>query len=911
MKLSVEAWISEELHGDLKMRAEQLLECSPWFSQLLRDASREELAALFQPISASTLPDASWVGPAPSRNLGACMEHLRRCKRRAVRHWIWWEFGLQAELERVLASITDVAAALLDQAVSMAGALLEPRFGRPEDGSFCVIGLGKLGGGELNLGSDVDLMFIRDGQGSTHGGRQSLPVDEYMQRLARMVVRLVGEFDEHGLAWPVDMRLRPGGASAALCPSLDAAVEFYQGYGQTWERAMLIKARPVAGDLDLGRRFVASLQPFIYRRYLDYTTVAALESMKRRIDEHAGSRPIGEGYDVKRGRGGIREIEFIVQALQLLHAGRQQELRCHGTLQAIRALRHAGILPVADADQLADSYRFWRHVEHAIQARRGEHTHRLPVGYERDIVCLTGIERLHERMQEHAAAVEALFRRYIQPRKERPSVGCTWLGGRASLPAWLRDEEKRRVRLALERMDRALSRGLLPERSREQLERFLDHAMPEWLQDANGVRAIESFAELIHAIAGRATWIDLMAMHEGVRRWLIGVLSASRYVSEHIVRDPSWLEWPLVVERGADDLRSICSSLDNIPAATEVEDALVEIGRWVGRGKLHTALCIDAHTIDPLEVGTWLAQLADAATRAALRLALRSCGLPEDFPFVALAMGKHGSREMGLDSDLDMVFVLYDERGVDLSDLQRAQRIGRRLIQYLTTPAPFGAGYAFDARLRPSGNAGVLVTTLSRFRDYQMHEAQLWEHQALCRSRPVAGPKKARDAVAGVVDELLALPRDAGEVARGVREMRLKMRRHLARHAGDVVNLKHDAGGLVDIEFLAQCARLLWVREGRSVAEIFSALPADAPSIWRQTAGRLARIHAEYLHMDQILRVELGTSVGVLPLDRGADAWKSLARHGADIGEPDTLLDRMNLVGASFDRLLAAAAEEG
>ncbi|RMG91848.1 MAG: bifunctional [glutamate--ammonia ligase]-adenylyl-L-tyrosine phosphorylase/[glutamate--ammonia-ligase] adenylyltransferase [Zetaproteobacteria bacterium] len=906
MKCNVEDWISEELNGDLKARAERLIECSPWFSMLLRDASPEELAALFQPSSSSYLPDAAWLASFRTDNLGACMQHLRTCKRRAARHWIWWEFGLQAELEPVLISITGVAAALLDQAVTMARALLESRFGQPECASFCVIGLGKLGGGELNLGSDVDLMFIWDGQGSTHGGRQSLPAQEYMQRLARMVVRLVDEFDEHGQAWPVDMRLRPGGASAALCPGMDAAVEFYQGYGQTWERAMLIKARPVAGDLELGRRFVKSLQPFIYRRYLDYTTVAALEAMKRRIDEHAGRQSIGEGFDVKRGRGGIREIEFIVQALQLLHAGRQPQLRRHGTLQAIQVLQDAGVLPPDDASQLAGSYRFWRHIEHAIQARRGEHTHRLPADYERLIGRLTCIDRLHEKMQEHAAAVEELFHRYLQPREKRPAAKNSWLGGHPPLPTGLRSEDERRYRQALERMDRALSRGLLPERSREQVERFLDHAMGEWLQDANGVQAIESFAELIHAIAGRATWIDLMAMHEGARRWLIGVLSASRYVSEQIVRDPSWLEWPLVVERGADDLRSICSALESIPADGDVEDALSEIGRWVGRGRLHTALCIDAHSIEPVEVGVWLAELADAATRAALRLALRSCGLAEDFPFVALAMGKHGSREMGLGSDLDMVFVLFDGQGTGRSELQLAQRVGRRMIQYLTSPAPFGAGYAFDARLRPSGNAGVLVTTLSRFREYQMNEAQLWEHQALCRSRPVAGPEQIRNRVAGVVDELLALPRSAEQVARGVKEMRLKMRQHLAKHAKDVVNLKHDAGGLIDIEFLAQCARLLWVREGRSVAEILSALPSDAPAVWQQDAGLLVRTYVEYLHMDQILRVELGTSVGALPVDARADVWKSLERHAVDIQGPGMLADRMSWVSASFERLLAA-----
>ncbi len=898
--------VPENLHADVQ----RLFELSPYFAMLMRSASTEDCRQLFVGADEALLPDGGecWVTPCDSRDLPTCMAHLRQCKTRALRHLIWWELGLYGDMDRSCRAIADLASGLLAEALRMAARLMAPRFGRLEGGAFCVIGLGKLGGRELNLGSDVDPLFVWRGDGVTTGGRKSVSASEYYAYLSRMLIRLMGERTADGIVWPVDMRLRPGGDGAAIALNLDATLDHYLNYGQTWERAMLIKARPVAGTMALAEAFIEGVSPFIYRRYLDFTTVAALADMKQRIDLQAGAGGVGPGFDVKRGRGGIREIEFIIQSLQLLHGGRHPGLRLQPSMQALAALRQADLIGADDARRLMGAYRFWRRIEHAIQARRGEQTHKLPADYVGYLPPATGLDNIEMQMKQHAATVESEFNRFVRPVAEPSSKTAAWLGGDdAARFKQLPEANRHRMHLALKNIEISLQRGLLPERSRAQVERILDRAMPCWLDDANGVTALESFAELIHAIAGRATWIDLMATHQGALEWLIGVLSASRYLAGHIVKDPSWLEWPLMVEHAGRDIGDVCAALNACDDLDDAENALAYIGRWTDRGRIIAALAVDAHAADAMQTGGWLADLADAATQAVLRLSLHQLHLPHDFPLVALAMGKHGSREMGLVSDLDMVFVLaHDDPRTMLGKRsigEHAQRLGRRMIHYLTGKPPFGAGYEFDARLRPSGASGVLVTSLTGFRDYQLHEAQSWEHQALCRARTVAGPEADRARVDAVVEEVLSQHRDAVTLAADVVNMRRKMLDHLASKSDAVINLKQDAGGLVDIEFLAQYARLAFGIGARRVIDIFHQLPASAPQCWREHAPFLAATYLDYRQMENALRVELWRSIGALPNDPGAAEWETMRRHAA-IKTPAILKSRMQQVRDVFYVLL-------
>jgi [glutamine synthetase] adenylyltransferase / [glutamine synthetase]-adenylyl-L-tyrosine phosphorylase len=894
----------------------------PYFLSLMRDADEVACRDVLRPVKNMALPDDSsaWLPALDGEDMASCQQALRLVKREGLRRFVWWELGLGGDIGTSARHLSLWARGLLESALAMATRLHAGRFGSIAGGRFAVIGLGKLGGMELNLGSDVDLLFIWQAPADVvSDGRRSVGAAEYYHHLSRLLIRMMGERTADGEAWLMDMRLRPGGDGSPICLNLDATLSHYQDYGQTWERAMLLKARPVAGDVALGEAFIAGIRPFVFKRYLDYTTVQALAEMKRRIDVQAEARTIGPGFDVKRGRGGIREIEFVIQSMQLLRGGREPQLCVQSSQEALEALAAAGHLSGQDATMLAEAYWFWRRIEHAVQARLGEHTHRLPDGFDTYLLRVLDIDDVPGCMHHHAEAVHQLFASQFSDMAEPVSEPVSWLhGNRTNLDSRLTAfdaADQQRILDALARIAAQLKRGLLPERCHAGVDTILSHAMQSWMHDANGVQAVEMFAELLQGIAGRATWIDLLATHAGVRSWLVSVLSASRYIATHVVHDPSWLEWPLESERGEERIRHLGQQITALDVAHLADDeVLADLGRLVDQGRITASMAIvDSPPAAPETVGGWLAGIADAAATKAIAIALRQLGLPDDFPLVALAMGKHGSREMGLVSDLDMVFVLVTDdptRPGPKGKNQRewAQRLGRRVIQHLTMEPPFGLGFAFDARLRPSGASGVLVATLAGFRDYQLHEAETWEHQALCRARAVAGPESACRAVTAVVDEVLAVPRDPARLAAEVKTMRHKMFEHLGSRQKDQINLKQDKGGLVDIEFLAQYARLAFGGTTTGMAATLRALPAAAPAAWQQRADFLAQSFADYRQMENVLRVQLWESVGRLPADDDAPAWETLRRH-APIKSVDALRERMRQVRDDFEVLLNTDGE--
>ncbi len=911
----------ERVPGPLRERARRLLTLSPWFGRLTRELDAAGWRALCRPIDEARLPASTgaWLPDAPNDlPFAEAMRRLRECKHRGLRHVIWWELGLHGPVEDSYRALSAWADGLLETALTLARQTLAPRYGRLPGGRFTVIGLGKLGGRELNLGSDVDLLFVwgppETGPASTVDGRRSVPAEVYFNELSRTLIRLFDERTPDGQVWPVDMRLRPGGAGAPLSLNIEATLDHYLNYGQTWERAMLIKARTVAGDRELGQDFIERLRPFIYRRYLDYSAVAALAEMKRRIDGQHGHRELGPGFDVKRGRGGIREIEFTIQAMQLLHGGRIPSLRIPESGRALAGLVDAGLVDARDADALSAAYDLWRRVEHSIQARQGERTQRLPDDYADYLGATLDITGVDETLTAHADRVHAIFTHRVLPIDEGRERNIDWL----TAPPWPAhgvDRDRREAFAgALERIRATLDRGLLPERSHGQVRAILAAAMPRWLDDDNGPQAIDAFADLLISIAGRANWIDLLATHEGARTWLIGVLSASRYLSRQIVDHPELLEWPLLAERGETTIDTLCGEMEAIARdAGDEGEALRRLGRLVELARIECALLIDAQRADAMEIGAWLSEIADRAVQTCQRLTLSALGLPETFPITAVALGKHGSREMSLTSDLDLIFIFDMQaarssmEGRERDPHETAQRIGRRLIRQLSGRPPFSAGYDFDGRLRPSGSSGILVTTLEGFADYQFNEAQTWEHQALCRARPVSGPGPLRQAVEAIVDAVVERPRDRESLARDVVAMRRKMIGHLARRDPSVIDLKQDPGGLVDIEFIAQFQRLLHHGRSRSTTGMLAeAIPSVSDAEGRDLAW-LDETYRLYRRIDNALRVELWLSSSRIPRTADAPAWTTLGRH-LGLADPDVLMQRMQGVHECFVRLLGDPA---
>ena len=894
-----------------------LYDISPLFVELMRTATEDEIISLFQPEGSAQLPDnsPSWVPHTPVENINDAMLALRSCKRRGMRHFLWWELGLHADIENSARHLGIWASALLQVSYEIAIQLLRLRYGEIEHGRFTIIGLGKLGGMELNLGSDVDILFIWDSKERTSsGGRSAISAQEYYQHLSRMIIKLMGENSIGGIVWPVDMRLRPGGDGSAICLNLDATLDHYCDYGQTWERAMLIKAAPVAGDMKLGEAFLEGVRPFIYRRYLDYTTVQALAKMKQRIDAQGNLHEIGEGFDVKRGRGGIREIEFFIQSLQLLHAGRTPKLRSQPSMISLNHLCEHGVIQSNDRDALHDAYCFWRRVEHAIQSRKGQQTHKLPSDFESYLNSALATQDILAQMRTHAEKVHDLFADQFAEVELESSTGPSWLAMENNELTRQLDkfdsEQIHRAEMALNRIDNQLDRGILPERSRQQVEKILAFCMEAWRVDANGVQAIEQLATLFQNIAGRATWIDLLATHELVLQWLISMLSASHYIAEHLVKNPSWLEWPVEDERGAGRIKTILKKFQALdPNELDNEQFLAEMGRLTDQARLTCAVEIASNDdTDPLLIGNWMSDCADQATSAALKLALHQFKLTNDFPLVAVAMGKHGSRTMGLVSDLDMVFLFIcddpSETGANGRSMRDwAQRIGRRMIQHLTLAPPFGAGFEFDSRLRPSGAKGALVSTLANFENYQLNEAQAWEHQALTRARAVTGSDSLKQQVTEVISYILGQPRDNKTLAEEVLAMREKMVAHLASKKSTKINIKQDPGGLVDIEFLAQYARLAFGGSEKGTAGIFRQLPDASPANWKIAAEMLVSTFIDYRRMENALRVHLWASVGRLPADDEASEWETLRRH-APIKSVAALKQRMSEVRTLYLELL-------
>lgn len=383
-------------------------------------------------------------------------------------------------------------------------------------------------------------------------------------------------------------------------------------------------------------------------------------------------------------------------------------------MQSLNQLCEHGIIQPADKEAFHAAYRFWREVEHAIQSRKGEQTHKLPGDFEAYLNSALDSQDILTSMNIHAETVHALFADQFAEVELGDDSGIPWLEmEEKALSGQLEnfdDDGVHRIHIALRKMDSQLDRGILPERSRQQVEKILNYSMEAWRVDANGVQAIEQLANLFQNIAGRATWVDLLATHESVLQWLVSMLSASSYIAEHLVKNPSWLEWPVEEERGAGRIQAILRQLEALdPKELDEELFLADLGRLTDQARLTCAVEIASDdSADPLLIGRWLSDCADRATAAAQKLALVQLGLPEDFPIVAVAMGKHGSRTMGLVSDLDMVFLFICDdpsetgpKGRSMRDW--AQRIGRRMIQHLTLNPPFGAGFEFDSSFAHQG----------------------------------------------------------------------------------------------------------------------------------------------------------------------------------------------------------------
>jgi glutamate-ammonia-ligase adenylyltransferase len=803
----------------------------------------------------------------------------------------------RSQVEGTMLLMSRLADECIRTAFSMATALLGER--AREAGEFCVLAMGKLGASELNLSSDIDLVYIFNAPASGEGSVAAARIGEIITELLS------------GGCFRIDMRLRPGGRSSPLAVPADGALNFYESYGQTWERAALLRARPVAGSLELGHRLLENLRRFVYRSYLDFDTLRQLRAMKHQIEAELRTPDLIE-RNIKLGRGGIRELEFIVQALTLIYGGRDPRIRTEKTIEALKRLAEFGYLPAARAHHLAEAYLYLRNVEHKLQIVSGRQTHILPrddAGMRQLAMRLQmgrsdkAVARLRAALDKNRKLVANQFRDTLVGGEEEPlprisdAARASWQAASDRVSA-----EQRLAALGfahpkegfanLEILARGSPHTPATARRFELLETIGPILLDEISQLPDPDLALRNLADFITAVGARTSFLALLEQHPSTRRVLLSLFASSSYLSTLFIRHPDMLDTLVRSDlarrrRTGEELERELSGL--IAACTDFESRLDAIRAFRHQEFLRIAIADVAGELETHEVETELTLLAETVLREAVRIAFPEVAahfeIPASLKMSCIAMGRLGAAEMSYNSDLDLIFV-YD--GDVLRGRESAGRIAQRLIAILESRTREGYAYKIDLRLRPSGNQGPLVTSFEGFREYHRQSSAVWERQALVRARVVAGDDVLGEAVETARAEFVfGRGLSTAEVAE-IAQMRARMEAEIGAESTARLNLKQGRGGLVDVEFAAQMMALargyqhpsLRRRSTRDLLaelEKLRLLPTDEAAALRDGYEFLTRL-------ENRLRIESDQPAWALPT--AFDAIRPLARRmgyqGAD-----------------------------
>jgi len=804
-------------------RGDRALLASDWLIEAALRSPRQFLDDVVADV-APALPD-----PAGFERSDDFAEALRRYRRAMSLRILVDDLGDEDTTLATLARASRLAEDCIECALRHVESQQAARYGWPRraDGSVArmsVVGMGKLGGGELNFSSDVDLILAFAENGDTDGAR-SISAEEFHARVGQRLAQLLSEVAASGFVLRVDYRLRPFGSAGRVALSFAAMEQYYQREGRDWERYAWTKARCVAGDRAAGAELIASLRPFVYRKYLDFTAIEGLRELKARIDAEVERRE--REHDLKLGPGGIREVEFTVQLLQLIRAGREPELRTPRLLDALAAAEQLGHFDADTAQRLCSAYLFLRRAENRVQMLRDEQTHSLPDdALARSRIAATlgfaDVAAMQAALEGERAWVADLFARTLEaPTRAKGLHVADEFETRAqdALGGW-----SAAVTEALNSLMGSLGVRRLDSRARERFERAVPRLLAEVRALADPEPAALRVVRLLHAISGRTAYLALLAEKRGARARLVEVFANSAFLAERVIAHPLLLD-DLLDERFD----------DAVPAADAIADAFARQLARASTGDveaelsaLHDArqslvfrigLAWLARRIDAVDASAALADIAACALRHALVLATRDVAANHGTPgdgFLIVGYGSLGARELGFGSDLDLVFVFDEMLGERSSDGARPleamrwfPRLAQRVLHWLATTTQAGNLYDVDMRLRPDGAKGLPVSSLASFADYQRERAWLWEHQALLRARAVAGAQAFAARFDAVRAAVLSQPRDAAQVFAEVGRMRERWRTELDRSTADRFDLKQGRGGLVDIEFLLQALVLV------------------------------------------------------------------------------------------------------
>ncbi|MEQ9546766.1 MAG: bifunctional [glutamate--ammonia ligase]-adenylyl-L-tyrosine phosphorylase/[glutamate--ammonia-ligase] adenylyltransferase [Marinobacter sp.] len=788
---------------------------------------------------------------------------LRRFRRESQFRIIWRDLMRWADLHETMAATSGFAETCIQGALDwlyedtceQSGTPwgMDPVTGEEAPQSMVVLGMGKLGGRELNVSSDIDLIFAFPGKGETRGGPRSIDNQQFFIRLGQRLIQALDQITADGFVFRVDMRLRPYGQSGALALSFAALETYYQDQGRDWERYAMVKARIVAGDERAGQVLMESLRPFVYRKYVDFSAFESLRSMKSMIGREV--RRKGLENNIKLGSGGIREIEFVVQAFQLIRGGRDRELQQRELLVILRELEELELLPSPVVKELREAYVFLRNLEHALQGVEDKQTQLLPddelaqarialiMGFESWDHCLHELESHRERVARHFADIiatedeeqesgaleEGWHELWLAEMDEE--VSRQWLGqhgfedppGSHELLCNLRDSRTVQI---------------MQTQGRKRLNQFMPVLLEALTQVDAPSQTLERVLQLVEAILRRTAYMVLLLENPGARAQLVKLCSESPWIARQLAETPLLLDellnaeslyHPPAKEELQDDLRQ---QMLRIPFE-DLEEQMESLRHFKKAHILRVAASELKGTLPLMKVSdylTWIAEVVlDHVVDVAFANLVSRHGYPRradgsacDTDFAIIGYGKLGGIELGYTSDLDLVFVhnADPEQATDgdrpIDNAVFYTRLGQRIVHILSTQTPSGQLYEVDMRLRPSGNSGLLVSTVPAFEKYQRNDAWTWEHQALARARGVAGCRPTLADFESLRHDLLCQRRDRSRLRDEVVDMREKMRASLGTPEGrqkEVFHIKHDNGGIVDIEFLVQYLMLAYSSE--------------------------------------------------------------------------------------------------
>ena len=812
-----------------------------------------------------TGPDATFATVLAGLHTGdsegdaALMRRLRIGKRRAALvigladiSGQWDLNAVTGALSRFADAAVSVACAHLLRQAQHDGEMTLPHPEDPEwDSGLVVLGMGKLGADELNYSSDIDLIVLYDNEKVDYRGERSK--QQLFVGMARDLVRFLDEHTADGYVFRCDLRLRPDPASTPLAISVLAAETYYESLGQNWERAAMIKARPIAGDKSAGEAYLRELRPFIWRKNLDFAAIQDIHSIKRQIDAHKGGGKIAvAGHDIKLGRGGIREIEFFVQTQQLIRGGRDPSLRTSRTLDGLQALAKAGLVDAQAAEEMATCYRFLRMVEHRLQMVDDRQTQRLPEEPEHlaSIAVFAGFDSLETFDQAMRDTLRTVERHYAKLFEDAPQLAPQ---GNLVFTGTDDDPETVKTIAALGFRDpphicgriRGWHHGQIAAtrstRARETLTELTPALLAALARTADPDAAFARFDGFVSALPTGVQLFALLYANPGLLDLVAEIMGDAPRLAEWLSRRPALLDAVLTgaffaplppLKALLDDLEGAIAHENSRRGVTKsgagenIEAVMDMARRWGAEQKFRVGVQLLRNALTPEQAAEQLSDIADATA---------SCLAPhEEADFARnhgrmagrgtalVALGKLGSREMTANSDLDLLLIYDMESTTTLSDGKKPLapetyfgRLTQRLIAGFTARTAEGSLYEVDMRLRPSGSKGPIATSLESFRLYHRDESWTWEHMALTRARVIAGTPAMRSAVRRVIRDTLTKPRDPEKLRADVVDMRQRMAAELK--AGSPWEVKHRRGGLVDIEFAAQYLQLRWAAEHPSI----------------------------------------------------------------------------------------------